>query len=126
MAMTSSSSDLNPWHLLRYGDAEQALALLRRVYARQSTPSHIMELGVAYLWTGDYDSARAHFNDAIRKFPRSMSSFYGMAGVAEWCMGECAAAVGDWRAGLNARFADAAGLGIRLPLLLFTASVLAP
>jgi tetratricopeptide (TPR) repeat protein len=117
---------LDPWHLLRYGDAEQGLALLRDAYMRQRSSSHIMELGVAYLWKEDYPSAKAHFKNAIQEYPRHATSFYGMAGVAHWCLGESTAAVLDWHDGLKAQYADASGLGIRLPLLLFVASVLEP
>jgi hypothetical protein len=47
-----------------------------------------------------------------------------MAGAAQWCMDQPAPAVDTWQAGLNAEYTDAAGLGVRLPLLLFAASIL--
>lgn len=126
MAVTNISKELVPWRFLRNGDAERGLALLREAHALQRSSSRIMELGVAYLWTEDYTSAKAHFMKAIEDFPLHASSFYGMAGVSEWCLGEYTAAVADWRAGLKAQYADTSGLGIRLPLLLFVASVLKP
>ena len=85
-----------------------------------------MELGVAYLWTEDYASASAHFESAIKDFPGHATSFYGMAGVSQWCLGQPSAAVADWRVGLTAQYADTSGLGIRLPLLLFVACILEP
>jgi hypothetical protein len=121
-----SPRGLDPWQLLRHGNAERGLALVREACEREQTPSHIMELGIAYLWTGDYYSAHIHLSNAIQMFPLSMSGFYGVDGIAKWCMGECSAAVDDWRTGMNAQYTDAAGLGVRLPLLLFVASILYP
>jgi hypothetical protein len=126
MAGENISNQLDPWHFLRYGDPERGLGLLREAYTRQRSSSHIMELGVAYLWTENYPSAREHFRKAIQDFPRHASSFYGMAGVSRWCLGESTDAVSDWQAGLNVEYADTAGLGICLPLLLFVASALEP
>jgi hypothetical protein len=85
-----------------------------------------MELGNAYLWIADYDLAKAHFNSAIRKFPLHASSFYGMLGVARWCLDEDGGAVREWRIGLSATYADSGGLGVNLPLLLVSASILRP
>jgi hypothetical protein len=126
MIKSDTVSTLNPWRLLRYGDPKQGLAFLLDVWKWNSTPSHIMELGVAYLWTGDFEAASKHFDETIRKFPGSISSFYGMAGVAKWCLGDFSAAVGAWTAGLNVRYADAGGRGVQIPLLLLVASVLEP
>ena len=49
-----------------------------------------------------------------------------MSGVSHWCLGESNAAVADWLTGLKAQYSDTAGLEIRLPLLLFSASILRP
>jgi len=49
-----------------------------------------------------------------------------MAGTAKWCLGDVQEAVRQWNAGLKAQYADTAGLGLQLPLLLFVASVLRP
>ena len=51
--------------------------------------------------------------------------FYEMAGVAKWCLNAKEEAVAHWQAGLKCAYADAAG-GVRLPLLLYVASVLSP
>ena len=51
--------------------------------------------------------------------------FYEMAGVAKWCMDANEDAVALWQAGVKSAYADAAG-GVRLPILLFVASVLSP
>jgi len=49
-----------------------------------------------------------------------------MAGVAKWCLGEPQEAIAIWRAGLDAKYARAAGLCVRMPLLLLFASILKP
>jgi hypothetical protein len=124
--MTENHDEMDAWYLLRDGDTDKGLTLLKKAYVQSATPSHIMELGVAYIWLNDYAAAVEHFGSMIRQFPHLMSSFYGMAGVAHWCIEEPAAAVEYWHEGLNAQYADAAGLGAHLPLLLFLASILEP
>jgi hypothetical protein len=50
-----------------------------------------------------------------------------MAGTAKWRANEHGAAIEDWHAGLRAhQYADAGGLGVKIPLLLFVASILDP
>ena len=116
----------NPWMLLRTGRIKQGLQHFEAAYKSEPSSSTIMELGVAYLWVEQHESAWKHFSKSIAQYPHSISSFYGMAGVAKWCLGEAEEAVRQWTAGLEADFADANGLGVQLPLLLFTASMLAP
>jgi hypothetical protein len=114
------------WALLRAGQTEEGLAQFRRACDLQATPSHVMELGVAYLWSEQYETASDHFHWAVKKYPNSISEFYGMAGAASWCLGQFSEAAGDWSDGLSAQYTDTDGLGVRLPLLLLTASVLRP
>ena len=99
--------------------------MMREDYARERTPSHIMRLGIAYLWTGKCEAAWEHFQHAIKTFPLDISSFYGMAGVAKWCMDEPVIATEQWVAGLHSGYADG-GVGTHLPLLLLCASILRP
>jgi tetratricopeptide (TPR) repeat protein len=113
------------WHYLRHGNRERGLALAREAYARKPNPSHIMELGVAYLWVGDYISAGAHFQNAIESEPFSTSSFFEMAGVACWCADNPIKAIAHWQNGLSSQFADA-GVALSLPLLLLVGSILRP
>jgi len=98
---------------------------MREGYAHAPDASHIMQLGVAYLWVKDYHAAWDHFQHAIQMHRHTVDLFYGMAGVAQWCMDEPDAAVKHWQSGLDAEYADGAG-GIHLPLLLFIASILRP
>lgn len=118
-------SNVSHWGLLRCGQAEQALAKLREAWTQNPIPSHIMGLGVVYLWLEDYRAAAEHFQRAIETHGVSIAKFYGMRGVAEWCNNEPDKAIGCWQAGLDAQYADGAG-GIDIPLLLFVASVLQP
>ena len=94
------------------------------MYEKEHTPSHIMELGVAYLWAHRYEAAWDHFHSSIVRFPKSMCSFYGMAGVARWCLDDFKESRRQWSDGITAKYQDAAGLGIAMPLLLFTGSIL--
>jgi hypothetical protein len=116
----------DPWNSLRKGQVRDGLKVLEQNYDRDPTASHIMELGVAYLWTRQYEKARVIFRRSIDEHPRSMSSFYGMAGTVAWCLGDIADAVKQWRNGLGSAYADTNGLGVHLPLLLLLASLLKP
>ena len=116
----------DPWHFLRTGEVTQGLKAFKRIHDREPTASHIMELGVAYLWIRQYEEAWGLFRKTIDEYPQSMSSFYGMAGTAKWCLGDTAEAVRQWRDGLESKYADTNGLGLHLPLLLFAASILRP
>lgn len=116
----------NPWTLLRAGKAEQELGLrlVHQAYTDRPTPSRGMELGIALLWLRKYASAWEHFCSLIDADPqRCGDADYGMAGVAKWCLGETEQSIVYWRAGLKAKYARTAGLGVTMPLLLFFASV---
>lgn len=114
----------NPWQL-RVGNIDEAIAYLQEAYQRQKTPMWATSLGVAYLWAGQYQTAWTHFMTAIDDYRMSNALFYGMAGVARWCVGEPSEAVRSWQDGLRADHADNAG-GIHLPMLLFLGSTLDP
>ncbi len=49
-----------------------------------------------------------------------------MAGVAKWCLGEHKEAVTEWVQGLKSKYARGAGLGVKIPLLLYFASIVMP
>jgi len=116
----------DPWHCLRTGNTAKGLKEFERNYEREPEASEIMELGVAYLWVRQYEKAWEHFRKSIKDYPQSMSSFYGMAGTARWCLGDVIEAVRQWREGLKSDYADTLGLGIHLPLLLLVGSILRP
>ncbi len=116
------------WSLLRGTPLEQerGLNLVQMAYSQRASPSHAMELGVAYLWLGKFQPAWAHFRHALEILPTKNEIFYGMAGVAKWCLGNPNEAVSEWQTGLEAKYARAGGLNIRIPLLLYFASVIRP
>src|SRR5213595_3977298 len=93
------------WDLIRAGKTEEGLRLLKNAYGSKPDASHIMELGAAYLWLREYREAWEHFKKAIDTYPRSNSAFFGMAGVAKWCLNDPEEAVKQWRAGLQAEYA---------------------
>lgn len=120
---------ISPWPLLRAGKAEQeqGLRLVQQFYAGDPLfGSAIMTLGVALLWLGRYAEAWQHFHSIIQKGVRVGDVYYGMAGVAKWCLGKPDEAVSEWRAGLRAEYARSSGLNVSSPLLLFFAAVREP
>jgi hypothetical protein len=115
------------WSLLRSGKTDEGLQRIEIVSRQEPNPSHTMALGVACLWAKSYEQAWNHFDGILEKYPKSASSnYYAMAGTAKWCLGEHSRAAKCWSEGLNARYADAGGLGLRLPLILFFGSTLQP
>jgi hypothetical protein len=119
-------SNDNVWNQLRSGNVDQGLQVLLERYNRDPSGSHVMELGVAYLWVEDYPAAERHFQKSINTHPTPGDAFYGMAGVAKWCAGDPTAATSYWHDGLTAPYGDAAGLAVGIPLLLFVAAILKP
>jgi hypothetical protein len=116
------------WALLRGNKTarEQGLQLMRQEYAQDPNGISGVELGVALLWLGLYSEAHELFCSRIETDRTSIDSDYGMAGVSVWCLGQPWEAASYWHAGLKAPYARCAGLGIRIPLLLFFASVVRP
>lgn len=119
---------MNPWPLLRAGKVEQdqGLQLVRQAYTEQPYASEAMTLGVSLLWLGRFAEAGKHFQSVIETLPQVGDGIYGMAGVANWCLGRPDKAALQWRAGLQAKYARASGFNVRMPLLLFFAAVRQP
>lgn len=115
---------MDAWNLLMAGRTEEAIALMSDARDRSPDASEIMQLGVAYLWTRRYDAALEHFGGAIKSYPWSMDAFFGMFGVAFWCLDMPGDAVKVWESGLAANYTDADR--IHLPLLLHAAAVIRP
>ena len=118
----------SPWKLLRGSRQDQSLAVekLLRAYKRERALSEVVSLSAGYFWTRKFAEV-AEFADAENKSSHYIrSTTHAIAGTARWCMGDIGGAVTRWRAGLKPDYADANGVGIEIPLLLFTASVLEP
>jgi hypothetical protein len=125
MAESNRMTDLNPWNYLRNGETELGLEIIRTAFVTDKSPSRIMQLGVAYLWSGNYQQAWDHFQHAMVTHHQSMARFYSMAGVAKWCLNVPSQAIEWWKLGADADYADGAG-GIHVPLMLWLASVIEP
>jgi lipoprotein NlpI len=112
------------WNVMRSGATEQALSQMQANFDEDPDSSSVMELGVARLWLKDYRAAWEHFSHFNDKHPKHASTTYGMAGVAQWCLGNPGEAVKQWQVGLRCDYADVGQF--RIPLLLFFASELVP
>lgn len=94
-----------PWELLRSGEIERGLEMLRREYeAKPKGAREILRLGIGYMWAQKYESAATHFTVATRREWNGEDDF-AFAGVAEWQLGNYAAAIQRWREGLKAQYA---------------------
>lgn len=110
---------------LKAGMHGEAMEELKRDTAYQRIPASLMiNVGVAHMWAGEFQSALAHFGEAAQSRDAT-DILYGMAGSAAWCLGQAELAIEYWRKGVNPDYA-VAGANTRTPLLLFMASVLKP
>jgi len=110
---------------LKAGRAKEALDHLRQ---EPPSPSNFISLGAAYMWTGDFRSALAHFQEQIQaalpsNHPGDLS--FGMAGSAAWCLGDSKLAIKYWRKGTKPGYA-VGGANTRTSLLLYVAAVQNP
>ena len=112
------------WQLMLTGHPEEALCQMQESYARRGSLSESMELGVAYLWLGEYMAAWEHFDGVNRKHPKASDLLYAMAGAAKWCLGDRCTAVEQWADGCYCDGTNSGGFGS--PLLLFAASIIDP
>jgi tetratricopeptide (TPR) repeat protein len=114
---------------LRADHTVQIVDYLRReLQTSRLYPNNYYSLGAVYMWSGDYQSALAHFDEQIRAaLPRNApgDSTFGMAGAAAWCLGDEKRAIKYWRNGTSAKYAIG-GANTRTELLLYAASVLKP
>jgi hypothetical protein len=120
---------VDQWSLLRGTEEEQERGLnlaKNRYYKEPKNGSNIMELGVAYLWLRHYSSAYEHFYNVIQKNSIKGDVYFGMAGAAKWSLGMPKEAVSMWHAGLRANYTRTSGLGVRMPMLLFFATIVQP
>jgi hypothetical protein len=115
----------NAWQIIRAGATDDGVHQLRAEYLERPDASRAIELGAALLWVRNYQAAWEVFHEARRHERWTNSTYFGMAGVAKWCLNDEGEAIEEWRAGLEAQYSDSAG-GVTLPLLLFVASIVNP
>jgi hypothetical protein len=126
--MNGPTDSLNesPCNFMQHGDAEKALLLSKERHAREHSPSSYVQLGVAFLWIGDYEAATEHFERQIggkeKPIVRSEGDYLYL-GTARWCVADYTSAVKHWQAGIKAPYA-VGGVCTHSPLLLILASIL--
>jgi hypothetical protein len=114
------------WELLRQGRLEEAIRVTRDEYAKDlKNPSLAIRLGVGYLWLRDWETAWKHFSDFTEGYPSTTDFAFKYAGAAKWCAGDRAAAVAEWKQGIDVDYADMGG-GITIPLHLYFAAAVKP
>jgi hypothetical protein len=111
--------------MLERGHRSEGLNLALAQYRRDPDLGNSRTLGFTYLLLEDYSAAWELCQLALNNLRWTSSCLFEIAGIAKWCMGDPAAAVERWKAGMGAQYGDAAG-GARVRLLLFAASVLKP
>jgi len=116
---------MEPWKLLRTGDFEQGLRILREEYKIKPRARETLSLGIGYLWAEMYESASAHFTAAAHA-PFNGENDFAFAGAAEWHLGNMAAAIQLWREGLKAQYAVGCRVCSMTARLLVVASALEP
>ncbi len=97
-------ADVKPWELLRSGDFDRGLRIMREECEAKPAARYRLRLGIGYMWAEMYDSAVAHFTDAANS-PGNSEHDFAYAGVAEWHLGNTASAVQLWRHGFKAQYA---------------------
>lgn len=127
---TNTNNDkirMKPWELLRSGDFDQGLRIMREEYEakRGFRTREALRLGRGYLWAGMYDSAAAHFTARAHSQHNGENDF-AFAGVAEWHLGNMAPAIQRWREGLKAQYAVGCRVCSMTARFLIVASALEP
>lgn len=117
---------MDMWELLQQGRSEEAIQVTRDEYAKDiKNPSLAIRLGVGYLWLRDWESAWKHFCKFTEVYPSTTDFAFKYAGAAKWCAGDRAAAVAEWKQGIDVDYAGM-GDGITIPLHLYFAAAVDP
>lgn len=98
----------NAWRHLNNAQPREAAACFQHIPAAKRNPSDTMGFGLSLMASGDYDRANAYFSSLNEEKPKFSAKFYEMAGVSEWCLGEHAAAVQDWKSMTTCGYGDGA------------------
>jgi hypothetical protein len=91
----------------------------------QRNPSAAIQVGVTYMWLGEWQLAWDHFREVIERGSKTTDIFPKFAGTAKWCAGHRECAIQHWELGLGAGYTDASG-GITIPLHLYFAAAACP
>ncbi|MFO0881752.1 MAG: tetratricopeptide repeat protein [Gemmataceae bacterium] len=111
----------SPWDLLQSGHYEAAVKEYSRLCAEEGGTFYLFNRGIAYLLLGNFDAAQNDFRQIIDEEPtRPSAAAFCFVGIAQWHLNQPQEAITTWRAGLNARYSDAAG-GVEIPVLLLYA-----
>lgn len=117
---------MDAWRKVRSGNTEEALADMIAQHRRNPTnPSTTIQVGVAFMWLGRWESAANHFREFAKRRTHSTDVLPKFAGTALWCAGQCESAIEEWKQGLGADYTDASG-GVTIPLHLYFAAVACP
>jgi tetratricopeptide (TPR) repeat protein len=125
---TSVDSDMiymKPWELLRSGDFDQGLQIMREEWEWRPSARYRLRLGIGYMWAEMYESASELFTAAARSQGNGEHDF-ALAGVADWHLGNMAAAIQFWREGLKAQYAVGCRVCSMTARFLIVASALEP
>jgi len=117
---------MDAWCKLRAGQIEDALSQMVSEYKRDTgNPSAAIQIGVTYMWLGEWQRAWEHFRGFIENSSTSTDVMAKFAGVAKWCAGDRVLAIQQWKLGLDADYTDPSG-GVTIPLHLYFAAAACP
>jgi hypothetical protein len=114
------------WELLRSSRLKEATKVAEDAYsADETSPSDAINLAACYLLGRNWNMAYQHFCHFTDVYSWTVDTAFKFAGAAKWCAGERAAAVVEWKQGIDVDYADMGG-GITIPLHLYFAAAIEP
>jgi hypothetical protein len=121
-----NETPLSPWDVLHRGQYDDAIQLFSQDYEQSQNLdlSLLRGRGMAYLAANAPRQALTDLEEVTSRTDDRFAadSDYAYLGICHWYLAHPDAAVEQWRAGLTAPYADAAG-GVLLPTLLFYAGI---
>jgi tetratricopeptide (TPR) repeat protein len=131
MPTPNQTRETEAWDLLRQGQTDEALPLLREECSVNRSNRASLGYGAALMWAGEYKTAVEHFEGVIETSRATKPSIglsedhYSLGGAGRWCLGDYTQAVKLWRLGTQAPYAIY-GIGLECPRLLALAAILSP
>jgi len=119
-----NDSNASPWHALELDSYEDAIQLFSQGYMASQDLRLLSGRSLAYLAANMPNQALMDLEEVIARTERRLASQgdHAFLGICHWYLARPDSAIAQWRAGLSAPYADAAG-GILLPTLLLYAGV---